>query len=307
MKLLHILILLLTINCYTQDLNIRKAILKSDLIITSNNYASEINYINDFTKTKHIKIKEVGTVIKNNLTSIPESLTLREYQDNEDYFSEIYTNNDAGILQKIFEEDEIYYNIFFIRKNENKYETLFVLEGLDSKTYKSYVNKIKTLSMVEFITGDQERFNKTLDWFIDNALIPDSDFVTYYTQKKIITSKIQYSNEQYVRAFNWFKKGKESLLPMLRDKYFEEIKAYYIEKLDVVIKKDDLEHRDYYYFYRIVSNFTEKFNHDFDNVNNILNNTLTDNLFSKYEKKRIMKHLLQTIKEWELNIKSKNN
>ena len=95
---LKILLLLFALPTFStaQTLNLRKAILKSDLIISLNNYHFDTVLINDFTTKKYIKIDQIGDhsciIYKNSLASMPKKLTLREFRDGEDFNSELITN-----------------------------------------------------------------------------------------------------------------------------------------------------------------------------------------------------------------------
>lgn len=301
MKNLKILLLLfLMINNYAQNLNLRKAILKSDLIIVSYYFDFDTIRINDFTKNNYVRINKIDSILKNKLPAIPKNLTARRYLDNEDYYSDLITN-EGGCIMKPTEANNwtAYTNIFFIRKNGKEYQSFLILQGIELEKYKKIAHQIRTISKIEHLKNDKERFEKTLDWSIENGLLPDPDFMEYYKQKGITTDTIQYSDQQYKNALQQFQKGKEELLPMVREKYFDEIKACYLKKMQVLIDKEKLDHNDYYDFYNIVSNTTNTFNEDYNSGDYILNSALTSDKFNDYEKKNIMIHLLKIVTEWE--------
>ncbi|WP_139421804.1 hypothetical protein [Chryseobacterium mulctrae] len=301
MKNLKILLLLfLMINSYAQNLNLRKAILKSDLIIVCYDFDFDTIRINDFTNNTYVKINKIDSILKNRLSTIPKKLTVRKYLDNEDYYSDLITN-EGGCIMKPTEANNwtAYTNIFFIRKNGKEYQSFLAVQGIELEKYKKIAHQIRTISKIEHLKNDKERFEKTLDWSIENGLLPDPDFIEYYKQKGITTDTIQYSDQQYKNALQQFQKGKEELLPMVREKYFDEIKAYYLKKMQVLIDKEKLDHNDYYDFYNIVSNTTNTFNDDYNSGDYILNSALTSDKFNDYEKKNIMIHLLKIVTEWE--------
>lgn len=288
------------INSYAQNLNLRKAILKSDLIIVCYDFDFDTIRINDFSKNTYVKINKIDSILKNRLSTTPKNLTARKYLDNEDYYSDLITN-EGGCIMKPTEANNwtAYTNIFFIRKNGKEYQSFLVLQGIELEKYKKIAHQIRTISKIEHLKNDKERFEKTLDWSIENGLIPDPDFIEYYKQKGITTDTIQYSDQQYKNALQQFQKGKEELLPMVREKYFDEIKAYYLKKMQVLINKEKLDHNDYYDFYNIVSNTTDTFNDDYNSGDYILNSALTSDKFNDYEKKNIMIHLLKIVTEWK--------
>jgi hypothetical protein len=299
-KLKPLLLLFLTINSYAQNLNLRKAILKSDLIIVCNNFTSDTIRINDFTNNTYIKINKIDSILKNNLSAIPKNLIVRKYQDNEDYYSDLITNGGGCIMRGKEVNNETSYNdIFFVMKNGKEYQSFLILQGLEWEKYQKITDQIRTISKIEHLKNNKERFQKKLDWFIENELVPDFDFIEYYKQKGITTDTIQYSDQQYKNALQQFQKGKEELLPIVREKYFDEIKAYYTQKMQTLIDKEKLEYNDYYEFDKAVSNLTNNLNDDYDSGNYILNNSLTSDKFDDYEKKSIMKYLLKIVAEWK--------
>jgi hypothetical protein len=301
MKILNaLLILFLTINSYAQNLNFRKAILKSDLIIVCNDFTSDTIRVNDFTNISYAKINKIDSILKNNLSAIPKNLIVKKYQDNEDYYSDLITNGGGCIIRgKVANNWTSYNDIFFIKKNGKEYQSFLILQGLESEEYQKIADQIRTISKIEHLKNDKERFEKTLDWFIENGLAPDFDFVEYYKQKGITTDTIQYSEQQYKNALQHLQKGKEELLPIVREKYFDEIKTYYTQKMQTLIEKEKLEYNDYYEFDKAVSNLTNNFNEDSDSGNYILNNSLTSDKFDDYEKKSIMTYLLKIAIEWK--------
>lgn len=126
--------------------------------------------------------------------------------------------------------------------------------------------------------------------------MPDEDFIAYYKKIGIITDSIQYSDNQYKNALEKFKTGKDELFPIIKAKYFSEVKEYYVEKLQQIIDKEEL---DYYSYYYIVNDLTNYFNEDYHSGNYILNDAITSEKFDDYDKKEIMKYLLEVVKNWK--------
>lgn len=301
MKNLKILFFLfLALSGYAQNLDLRKAILKSDLIIVSYDFDFDTIRLNDFTNKTYIKINKIDSILKNRLSTIPKNLTARKYLDNEDYYSDLITN-EGGCIMKPTEANNwtAYTNIFFIRKNGKEYQSFLVLQGIELEKYRKIAHQIRTISKIEHLKNDKERFEKTVDWFIENGLLPDPDLIKHYKQKGITTYTIQYSDQQYKNALQQFLKGNEELLPLVRDKYYDEIKTYYLQKMQVLIDKEKSDHNDHYEFYKIVSNITNTFNDDYNSGDYILNSALNSDKFNDHEKKNIMEHLLKVVTEWE--------
>lgn len=130
--------------------------------------------------------------------------------------------------------------------------------------------------------------------------MPDNDYVDYYKEKQLIKDSIIYSESQYAKALQEFQNGKEELLPMLRSKYFNEVKAYYLQKMEEITKISERDYYNYRAFSEAVENVTNNFENDTESVDYLLNNSLTGDKFESYEKSDIMTHLIDVVKNWEL-------
>lgn len=293
--------LIITSN-YSQNLNFRKAILKSDLILTTNDFTFDTIKNNDFSETSFVTINTSEYVLRNNLASIPKKITARRFLDNEDFFSDLVANGGGCVMntREGINQGESYYDLFFLKKIRNEYHAFLIMRSVESDKSLKITKQIRTISKFEKIKDDKERFEKTLDWFIENGLKPDLDFVDYYKKKNITTDTIVYSEQQTKNALEQFLKGNEELLPIVRIKYFEDVKNYYIKILQLLIDKNELDWKDYYQFREAISGLTNELNNDSESGNYLLYNQLTNDKFDKYEKSQIMSHLLQVAKDWTL-------
>ncbi|WP_289663822.1 hypothetical protein [Flavobacterium panacagri] len=304
--MLNKLFLFITISCLSftasaQKLNLRKAILKSDFIFASSNYKYDTISKNDYTTEHYIIINKIDTILKNRLSALPKKLTVRDYTDGEDYYSSLITNG-GGCVQNArgFSMNEVYYTIFFIQKIGKEYQTLVFLNDIKDKEYANCIRQIQSIKNIEQIKDLKIRFDKSLDWFIENGLMPDEDFMKYYKEKEIIKDTIQYSEKQYQNALIQFEKGEEELLLIVKSKYKDNVKNYFVEKLENILSKDKLDYKDYYEFYEAVYKATDNFGKDgYDSIDYFLNNNLDSDKFDEYDKKKIMSHLLETVKNWE--------
>lgn len=297
-----ILFILFTINSYSQGDNYRKAILKSDVIIVSNNYTYDTLKVNDFSKKVYLKINKVDKVLKNKLSITLKSITATVFQDGEDFYSSIYNPNymeAIDIIQEI-DENEEYYNVFFLKKEKDNYVAYLIFENISSSSYLKYSKQINTLITFESIIDEKDRYDRTLDWFIDNRIMPDKDFIDYYKQKNIIKGSIQYSDIQYKKALELFKNGGDTFLPMLKEKYFDEVKAYYVHQMEDILKISDPDYSDFYKFSRLADAITNDYNNEYNSVNTLMDDLLTNTCYDDYKKEAVMKHLLKVVKEWEL-------
>lgn len=296
-------ILMLPIFSIAQTQNLRKAILKSDLIISVNHYKMDTIWVNDFTFKVFINMDDINEknswVYKNNLGFVPKKLSVRKPIDGEDFYSNLTTDG-INYLLRALEADKTYHDLFLIKKEKNEYKIIANYQNLEWDVVKKMEQQIQSLASIEKIKNEKERYAKTLDWFIENGLMPDNDFVDYYTKKELIKDSIMYSESQYTKSLQVFQSGKEELLPMLRRKYFSEIKAYYQQKMEEIAKISERDYYNYRTFSEAVENVTNNFNNDSESVDYLLNNSLTGDKFENYEKSNMMTHLIEVVKDWEL-------
>ncbi|SHL73262.1 hypothetical protein [Flavobacterium chilense] len=284
-----------------QNLNLRKAILKSDFIFASDDFKYDTIAKNDFTTEYYIAVNKIDTILKNKLSAIPKKLTIRNYTDGEDYYSSLLTNGGGCVLNpSIGYQGRVYYNLFFVCKVGKEYQILAFFNSIEYKEYANYMKQIQTIKNIEQIKDLKIRFDKSLDWFIDNGLMPDYDFMEYYKEKELITDMIQYTEKQQQNALVQFEKGEEALLPIVKSKYKNNVKNYFVTKLKGILEKDKLDYNDYYEFYETVNKATDDFGKDgYDSTDYLLNSNITADKFEEYDKKKIMEHLLHVVKNWE--------
>lgn len=292
-----------------QNTNLRKAILKSDLIISTRNYKMDTIRVNDFTSKVFINFDEINEgnswIYKNNLGSVPKKLSLRKLVDGEDFYSYLIT--DGGLCAgKVLEHGKVYSDLFFIKKEKSEYKIVVHYQSIELEQLQKMKEQIKSLSSIEKIKNENERYTKTLDWFIENGLMPDNDFVDYYKEKQLIKDSLIYSESQYAKALQEFQNGKEELLPLLRSKYFNEVKDYYLQKMEEIVRISERDYFNYRAFSEAVENATNNFDNDTESVDYLLNNSLTGDKFEIYEKSNIMAHLIEVVKDWELENKQEN-
>lgn len=307
MKLKFILIFLaLSFLGNAQSQNLRKAILKSDLIISFNHYQQDTLWVNDFTSKVYIKMDPINEqnswIYKNNLGSVPKKLSLRKMVDGEDFYSYLITDRNACLLRDL-EGGKTYHDLFFIKKDKKEYKIVALYQSLEWEQLKKYEQQIKSLASIEKVKNENESYQKSLDWFIENGLMPDDDFVDYYTKKQLIKESIVYTENQYAKAVQEFKSGKEELFPMLHKKYFGDVKMYYLQKMEEIVRISERDFYDYRAFSEAVEKVTNNFDNNTESVNYLLNNSLTGDKFESYEKTDIMKHLMEVVKDWELKNK----
>ena len=282
-----------SISSYAQDL--RKFVMKSDLILFCN--ANSVNYknnvINDFTTEHYLEINSFIRIIKNTKNFKEKNLSIRRKVQGEDYFETNY--NCTGTGRAIYERD--YYEIIFLKKIVNQYEILGRINNYDSlKTFQETNIKIEQIDQLDQIKTPRERYTKTIDYYIENNEIPDSEFEDYYKKIGIIKDSLEYSDLQLLKAKEKFLDGNVNLYEIIKIKYKPETVNYFTEKLNKIKNKEKLEYEDYIDFRDIISLLNNNFDDQYNSPNYIFNNLLTSEI-ENYEKKRIMEILINCATE----------
>lgn len=297
-----ILLLLLATSSYAQ-LNLRKAILQSDLIISINNHRQDTIWDNDHTLQSYTQMDKIDSgnafILRNKLKSTPQTLRIKNYLGQEGFFSNDINQPFSCLVPMVIDISKHYQDIFFIKKEKGQYKQVLTLSNVEDALFQAYKKQITSSSNFENIKNENERFSKTLDWFIENGLLPDGEFIAYYKQKGITTDSILYTEKQYQTALQQFQLGHEDLLSLIKKKYPEEVKQYYTQKMKDILLIEEPDYNNYYDFYKAISALTDSFNSDTSSADYILCNALTSEKFEKYEKRDIMVHLLKVASEWK--------
>ncbi len=297
-----ILLLFLATSSYAQ-LNLRKAILQSDLIISINNHRQDTIWDNDHTLQSYTQMDKIDSsnafILRNKLKSTPQTLRLKNYLGQEDFFSNDINQPFPCLIPMVIDISKHYQDIFFIKKEKGQYKQVLMLSNVEDALFQSYRKQITSSSNFENIKNENERFSKTLDWFIENDLLPDGEFIAYYKQKGITTDSILYTEKQYQTILQQFQLGHEDLLSLIKKKYPEEVKQYYTQKMKDILFIEEPDYNNYYDFDKAISALTDSFNSDTSSADYILCNALTSEKFEKYEKRDIMVHLLKVASEWK--------
>lgn len=297
-----ILLLVFATNSYAQ-LNLRKAILQSDLIISINNHRQDTIWDNDHTLQSYTQMDKIDSgnafILRNKLKSTPQTLRLKNYLGQEGFFSNDINLPYSCLVPMVIDINKHYQDIFFIKKEKGQYRQVLMLSHVEDALFQAYRKQITSSSNFENIKNENERFSKSLDWFIENGLLPDGEFIAYYKQKGITTDSILYTEKQYQTALQQFQLGHEDLLPLIKKKYPEEVRQYYTQKMKDILMVEEPDYNNYYDFDKAISALTDSFNSDTSSADYILCNALTSEKFDKYEKRYIMIHLLKVASEWK--------
>ena len=290
LTLLFLLVSTLSFGQYPIEVNeLRIAVLKSDVIFASPSYKTTTNYANDYSIEQFHTINEIDTLIKNT-TRFKITDKIRVQQSFDD-LTVVWNIPSPTAFKYTIERDGAYYtNLFFLKKENKQYKLLGMAEAIDWDDFiSSYMPVINQLMQIEKISNLNDRYTKTISWFIENNSYPDEDFIAFYTQEGILQDDIILTEEQRQKAEENFLKGNNKLRPFI-DK--ETQKVYAFEKLTDIRDHPGADHWD---FYIELSNLYE-FNHD--TIDYLLRSQLTTgSCLDDSEKKMIMDYFIKKLEE----------
>ncbi|RZL34329.1 MAG: hypothetical protein EOO96_10170 [Pedobacter sp.] len=283
-----------------QNFDVRKLALKSDVILLydQDSIAYIDDVINDHTTEHYYQLKAVSQEVKNNASFKFNNAKLRYLVENEDYFK-VYQKGDCMSIGKAFDNvKRKFYGMLFLQKNNKQYSVIGIVQNDDPlSAWLELIKQIQAVSTLEKIKNLQERYTKSIDWFIDNNTLPDENFIKYYKQKGILkTDTAKLNEQQLARAKTLFFNGNETFLELIASTNQTEIKDYYLQKLKDISFQSEYEFGDCLRFKRISTMLTNDFNNNYDDINRVLSDLLTNEL-QNYEKKPIMLHLIDLIEK----------
>ena len=290
---LTLLLLLTSILSFGQNIieakGLRKIVLKSDVILASQSYKTTANYANDYSIEQFHTVNSTDTILKNTIQfKISNKIRIQQYVDD---YSAVWSEC-PSICSYSYSSKEIdtrYTNLFFLKKENKQYKLLGIAERIkwdDFITY--YTPAISQLMQIEKISNLNERYTKTIDWFIEYKDYPDENFIAFYTQKGILQDGLILTEEQRQKAKENFLEGNDKLRPFI-DK--ETQKAYSLEKLKDI---RDLLRPDYWDFYFELSNLYE---FDYNTIDYMLKSQLTNQSIDNSDKEMIMNYFIKKIEE----------
>lgn len=284
-----------------QNFDVRKLTLKSDVILLydQDSIAYIDDVINDHTTQHYYQLKAVSQEVKNNASFKFNNAKLRYLVENEDYFK-VYQKGDCMGIGKAFDNvKRKFYGMLFLQKNNKQYSVIGIIQNDDPlSAWQELIKQIQSVSTLEKIKNLQERYTKSIDWFIDNNTLPDENFIKYYKQKGILkTDTAKLNEQQLARAKTLFFNGNETFLDLIASTNPTEIKDYYLQKLKDISFQSEYEFGDCLRFKRISTMLTNDFNDNYDDVNRVLSDLLTKDELENYEKKPIMLHLINLIEK----------
>ena len=293
-------LLLLTVSImsfgqYTiETRELRRIVLKSDVILASGSYSTTSNYANDYSIEQFYTMNKIDTLIKN-VTQFKIADKIRIQQQFDDYsafWSEDVISGPS--LEKVMGIDIRYTNLFFFKKENKQYKLLGIVKTIEwDNLIKRHIPAINQIMQIEKITDYNERYTKTIDWFIENNGYPDDNFFAFYAEKNIPKGGIILTEEQQQRAKNNFLKGSDELRPFMDE---ETVKIYMLGELKKIRNSADKRYWHFYYRLDDICKFEDK------SADYILLQQLDDDCLSNQNKEMIMDYFIKKLEE---EIKSK--
>ena len=292
-----LLLLAISIMSFGQDITareLRKTVLKSDVILASQSYKTTKSYANDYSIEQFYTMNKIDTLIKN-VTQFNITDKIRIQQQIDDY-SAFWSEDVISALpiEKVRGIDIRYTNLFFFKKENKQYKLLGIVKTIEwDNLIKRYIPAINQVMQIEKISNLNERYTKTIDWFIENNGYPDNDFIAYYKQKGILQDDLILTEEQQLKAKNNFLKGSDELRPFMDE---ETVRIYILGELKKIRNSADKRYWRFYYRLDDICKFEDK------SADYILLQQLDDDCLSNRNKEMIMDYFIKKLEE---EIKSK--
>ncbi len=271
---------------------LRRAILKSDVILAGYE-KSTINYINDYTQEEALSIVQLDSIILNTSGFKPDAkMKVPQAFDNYPLFW-----GDDGIygvsIVSVKDVDFRYSNLLFFRKDGKQYQLIGRIGTLKwNDILRYYIPTIHELKEIDKLKDLNVRYSRTIDWYIANNDYPDSYVMGFYEQKGVIGDTLRLTEKQLQLAKEKFLKGNEKLLPFIEDTFKPEIKAYYLNKLKKIRRKNEFTYGDCFEFKQVIALYYE---FDYKSMESITKNLLTGDRIDEYDKKRIMDYFIEML------------
>lgn len=232
----------------------RKLVMSSDLIISSSDNSIQTKAIGDCKTESYCVIDTVNAVLKGpaRLKSMPQRASV--WTDGEDFFSSATIGIGHYLLDEIVEIDEEYSSLLFLKSEGNGYRLLAKLARITvSDINRHYAPVISELTRIGGMTDKGERYRATMEWFIDNGIYPDHNFVSYYQAEGFIAPEgLKLEGELLEKARKKFLSGKEELLPLVRDAHWDDVRQYYLKRMKRIKQLNHRSYNDYYSFKRAI-------------------------------------------------------
>lgn len=283
-------------SVFSQPYDLRNIVLNSDFIIVVETEQKKISTkpINDFYYERSVTFSNIDKVIKQNgkINFLNQSIFYPI--EGNDFFM---PHAICGIAAPPpFDINQKYYSIYFLKKDKQK-----KLNVLSSTYYLSLSDKNDRITQIEEILkleqykNPQERYEKTMDYFIQNNINPNDNFLAYYQSIGILKSHHPVLTEKQLSTI------KERLVQgemlkytfeeILSEKYPKQIKDFHLKRMINI--RDSADYTSTYEFelsYETITN--TRYSQD-EPMIEYLKNKLYDSNVGNEERQKIMDILIE--------------
>ncbi|MDQ5930397.1 MAG: hypothetical protein QG594_2185 [Bacteroidota bacterium] len=250
-KIFITLFVLIKSVLHSQNIDLRNLTMNSNLILfveySDFNYGNK--YINDHSKAGYIKINNYEEIIKNDSNIKFIDKEIYSPQNENDYYNNDKINGAdcLGILEAT-DSNRKYYSILFFKKEKKKLTLLVHLYKSDFD-WKNIIEKIKEVTKIEDSKSPEERYKKSIDYYLKCKDLPNDDFINYYRQVKVLKSDtLAFTEKQLILAKDIFLEGNETFYELISKKFPKETRQFYIDKMKGFLSQNEDEYFSSYYF-----------------------------------------------------------
>lgn len=283
-------------SAFSQLYDLRNIVLNSDFIIVVETEQAKISTkrINDFYYESSVTFSNIDKVIKQNgkINFLNQSIFYPKEGNN--FFM---PHSICGIVAPSpFDINQKYYSIYFLKKDKQK--KLYVLSStyyLSLSDKNNRITQIEEILKLEQYKNLQERYEKTMDYFIQNNIYPNNNFLAYYQSIGILKSHRPVLTEKQLSTIKErFVQGKITQYifgDILLEKYPEQIKDFHLKRMISI--RDSADYTSTYEFkssYETITN--TRYSQD-EPMIEYLKNKLYDSNVGNEEKQKIMDILIE--------------
>lgn len=284
-------------SAFSQLYDLRNTVLNSDFIIVVETEQAKISTkpINDFYYESSVTFSNIDKVIKQNgkINFLNQSIFYPTEGNN--FFRPDVICSIAALPP--FDINQKYYSIYFLKKDKQK--KLYVLSStyyLSLSDKNDRILQIEEILKLEQYKNPQERYEKTMDYFIQNNINPDDNFLDYYQLIGILKSHHPVLTEKQLSTIKeLFIQGKISQYTtfeeILLEKYPEQIKDFHLKRMINI--RDSADYTSTYEFelsYETITN--TRYSQD-EPMIEYLKNKLYDSNVGNEERQKIMDILIE--------------
>jgi hypothetical protein len=259
-----------------------KLAMNSDIIVESSDFNSIEKPYTEYYSENTIIFKSINHILKNHYNDKIINQSYKLNTEGEDY----YDLNEGGCTANAYNLDPHtkYYNIYFIKKTEKKYYVIGQLRDVTQNCFSFISDNIKKLNEIGKIENYNEKYIKTVDWYIELMNndcqykienVFTAGFINYYQFKGVLKDEIILQENQKIKAKESFLKGNENLYELIKKDFPEETDQYYLSQLYKIKDITNKSYSDYYDFQSKANIFIERKE---DVKIKFINETLTSDL-----------------------------